>query len=256
MERLNTRQITIFRFIEEHGSISLRALFGRFDASEATVRRDLALLEERGLIMRRRGEAYVLKKSLESAFALREHRNQLAKQRIARLAATLIQEHDTIILDAGTTTLEIAKLLVERSNLTVLTNSLPVANTLSQTNVSLLLAGGHLFSQNMSTQGPEAEAVFKKVEVNKTFIAASGVRASIGLETLNPYEAEIKRLMVQSGKQVYGVIDASKFDTAGINVFCAFDELDYIITDQKIADRAIMEKLKKEGVQVLTPGTP
>ncbi len=255
MERLNSRQSTIFRCIEEHGSISLRDLFSRFDASEATIRRDLALLEERELIMRRRGEAYVLKKSLESAFVQREHRNQLSKQRIARLAASHIQEHDTIILDAGTTTLEIAKLLVERSNLTVLTNSLPVANTLAHTNVSLLLAGGHLFSQNMSTQGPEAEAFFKKVEVNKSFIGASGVRASIGLETLNPYEAEIKRLMVQSAKQVWAVIDASKFDTAGINVFCTFGELDYIVTDQAIADVAIAQRLKEQNVRVLVPGT-
>ncbi|MDI9430037.1 MAG: DeoR/GlpR family DNA-binding transcription regulator [Spirochaetota bacterium] len=255
MERLNSRQNTIFRCIEEHGSIPLRDLFARFDVSEATIRRDLALMEEEQLIMRRRGEAYVLKKSLESAFVQREHRNAIAKQRIARVAASFIQEHDTIILDAGTTTLEIAKLLVERSNLTVLTNSLPVANTLAHTNVSLLLAGGHLFSQNMSTQGPDAEAFFKKVEVNKSFIGASGVRSSIGLETLNPYEAEIKRLMVQSAKQVWAVIDAEKFDTAGINVFCTFDELDYIITDQAIRDETVRAKLKEHHVQVLVPGS-
>lgn len=254
MESLNSRQSTIFRHIEEHGSIALRDLFSRFDASEATIRRDLALLEEHELIMRRHGEAYVLKKNLESAFTQREYRNQGAKQRIARLAASHIEESDTIILDAGTTTLEIAKLLVDRSNLTVLTNSLPVANILAGTNVSLLFAGGHLFSQNMSTQGPDAESFFKKVEVNKSFIGASGVRASIGLETLNPYEAEIKHLMVQSAKQVYAVIDASKFNTAGINVFCTFGELDYIITDQEIADEAVARTLREEHVQVLTPG--
>ncbi len=81
------------------------------------------------------------------------------------------------------------------------------------------------------------------------------MRSSIGLETLNPYEAEIKRLMVQSAKQVWAVIDAEKFDTAGINVFCTFDELDYIITDQAIRDETVRAKLKEHHVQVLVPGS-
>ena len=252
MESLNSRQNTIFRFIEEHGSsrceTSSAASTPPRPPSGVTSPLWRSTSSSCAAAVRR-----MCSRRTSRVFTQREYRNRRAKQRIARLAASLVEENDTIILDAGTTTLEIAKLLVGRSNLTVLTNSLPVANIFAGSRVSLLLAGGHLFSQNMSTQGPDAEAFFKKVEVNKSFIGASGVRASIGLETLNPYEAEIKHLMVQSAKQVYAVIDGSKFDTAGINVFCTFGELDYIITDEAITDEAIVQKLREENVQVLTP---
>lgn len=253
MKSLNTRQSTILRFIEERGSINIHTLFSQIPASEATIRRDLTLLEQKQCIMRRRGEAFVLKKSLESAFQQRENINRSAKQIIAHIAAKLIQDNDTVILDAGTTTLEIARLLTQKNNLTIVTNSLPIANILAPTKVSLLFAGGHLFSQNMSTQGPDAEAFFKKIEVNKAFVGASGVRQSVGLETLNPYEAEIKRLMVRSAKQAYGVVDASKFTMAGVNVFCEFSELDFLITDKPITDTATCNVLKHNKVTVLTP---
>ncbi len=231
----------------------MQMLISHFDASEATIRRDISYLEDQKRIIRRRGEVFAIKKEKESAFTQREHLNQEAKQKIAQIAASLIDDYDTIILDAGTTTLEIARLLTHRTDLTILTNSLPVANTIAPSNISLSLAGGHLFSQNMSTQGPDAEAFFKKVEVGKTFIGASGVRKLVGLETLNPFEAEIKKLMVKAAKKVYGVIDSSKFETAGINVFCDFSDLDYIITDKPITDEQTLQLLKKHHVEVLTP---
>ncbi len=104
VESLNNRQSKILRFIEEHGSINIHTLFSEIPASEATIRRDLALLEQKQCIMRRRGEAFVLKKSLESAFQQRENINRSAKQAIAHIAANLIQDNDTVILDAGPTT--------------------------------------------------------------------------------------------------------------------------------------------------------
>jgi len=253
MQSLNSRQQTLLSTIERQGTISMQALFREFEASEATIRRDLLLLEKNALVIRRRGEVFALKKELESAFQQRANLNRPAKQAIAHIAANLIQDNDTVILDAGSTTLEIARLLTQRTNLTIVTNSLPIANILAPTKVSLLFAGGHLFSQNMSTQGPDTEAFFKKIEVNKAFVGASGVRKSVGLETLNPYEAEIKRLMVRSAKQSYGVIDASKFDMAGVNVFCEFSELDFLITDKPIADTAMRDVLKQNKVTVLFP---
>lgn len=255
MDTLNSRQHSLLRFIEDHGTVTISTLIERIPASEATVRRDLALLEEKQLILRRRGEVFALKKSLESAFQQREKLNRSAKQAIAHLAADLIQDNDTIILDAGSTTLEIARLLTTRSGLTVVTNSLPVANILASSPVSLLFAGGHLYSQNMSTQGPEAEAFFKKIEVNKAFVGASGVRRGVGLETLNPYEAQIKRLMIRSAKQAFGVVDSSKFETAGVNVFCEFSELDFLVTDKPVSDPTTCEVLKKHNVEILIPET-
>nr|WP_319473981.1 DeoR/GlpR family DNA-binding transcription regulator [uncultured Sphaerochaeta sp.] len=253
MDTLNTRQKSLLSLIQNQGAVSVQALFNEIEASEATIRRDLIHLENHHLIVRRRGEVFAVKKSLESAFQQREHLNKEAKQIIAHIAANQIQEHDTIILDAGTTTLEIARLLTNYHDLTILTNSLPIANIIAPSRLSLSLAGGHLFSQNMSTQGPDAEEFFKKVEVGKSFIGASGIRRLVGLETLNPFEAEIKKLMVDAAKKVYGVVDSSKFDTAGINVFCNFSDLDFLITDKPIRDEETLALLKRQGVEVLLP---
>ena len=239
-------------YIAQHGATSIQNLFDRFNASEATIRRDLVLLEQQRLIIRRRGEVSIRKENQESPFDLRCKLNQEAKVKIARIAAAQIQENDTIILDAGTTTLEIAKLLTQHQNLSVLTHSLPIANVLANTSVSLSLAGGHLFSQNMSTQGPESESFFRRVEVSKAFIGASGVRRLMGLETLNPFEAKIKKLMIASARTVYAVLDATKFRTAGINVFCEFQELDAIITDQAIQDEELAQLLTQLPVTVIT----
>jgi len=253
MDTLNTRQKTVLSMIQNQGAVSVHALFSEIEASEATIRRDLTHLEDRHLIVRRRGEAFAVKKSLESAFQQREHLYKEAKEKIARIAASHIEEHDTIILDAGTTTLEIARLLTNYNDLTILTNSLPIANVIAPTPLSLSLAGGHLFSQNMSTQGPDAEAFFKKVEVGKSFIGASGIRRLVGLETLNPFEAEIKKLMVNAAKKVYGVVDSTKFDTAGINVFCNFADLDYLITEKPITDKETLALLERHDVKILLP---
>src|SRR5690554_1931309 len=128
MQAMNTRQQSLLEYIEQQGSIRIQILFSQFDASEATIRRDLAFLEQSESIIRRRGEVFAIKKEKESAFEQREHLNHGPKQQIARIASQLIDAYDTIILDAGTTTLEIARQLINRKNITILTNSLPVAN--------------------------------------------------------------------------------------------------------------------------------
>ncbi|NCC64685.1 MAG: DeoR/GlpR transcriptional regulator, partial [Spirochaetia bacterium] len=140
MQAMNTRQKELLEYIEQEGSLRMQMLISHFNASEATIRRDISYLEDQKRIIRRRGEVFAIKKEKESAFTQREHLNQEAKQKIAQIAASLIDDYDTIILDAGTTTLEIARLLTHRTDLTILTNSLPVANTIAPSNISLSLA--------------------------------------------------------------------------------------------------------------------
>ncbi len=245
---MTKRQQELLEIIKEKTSVNVQELFPLFDVSTATIRKDLAALEEANLIFRKRGEAHITRTSELTAFEARCEIHKRAKQLIAAEAVKFIEDGDSIILDSGTTTIEIAKLLVDRKNLSVLTNSIPVANILANTEVSVSLSGGILFSKNMSTQGPDAEAFFRKVAVNKAFIAASGVQPDIGMASLSLFEATLKMCMIESSKTVFAVIDSSKFSNSGINLFAEFSKLDYIITEKPLTDRKLTERLAQEGV--------
>ncbi|MCD8349972.1 MAG: DeoR/GlpR family DNA-binding transcription regulator [Planctomycetaceae bacterium] len=251
---MSTRRSEVLKMIRARDSIGVNELIDSFDVSPATLRKDLTYLAEQGLIVRSRGEVHVASKSTVTPFESRSVIEQQGKMAIARAAAALIEDNDSIILDSGTTTNEIAKLLVNRSDVTVLTNSLPAAFILVDSNCSVLLAGGILFKQNVSTQGPEAEEYISRVEMNKVFIAASGVRSTIGLAASSPFEESLKRRLIQSAKTVYAVLDHTKFSKSSIYLFADFDDIDYIITDREITDPAFIERFEEANVQVIVAG--
>lgn len=249
---ISQRRNEILKMIRARDSIGVNELIDSFDVSPATLRKDLTYLAEQGVIVRARGEVHAATlKSAITPFESRSGIQQQGKMAIARAAAALIEENDSIILDSGTTTNEIAKLIVGRSDLTILTNSLPAAFILSDSSCSVLLAGGILFKQNVSTQGPETEEYISRVEMNKVFISASGVRSTVGLAASTPFEESLKRRLIQSGKTVYAVLDHTKFTKSSIYLFANFDEIDYIITDREITDPAFVERFQAADVQVI-----
>ena len=184
-------------------------------------------------------------------FEARSCLHQEAKRAIAREAAKQIEEGDSIILDSGTTTIEIAKLLVNRSNLNVFTNSLPIATTFSNSAVSVNLLGGMLLGRNLSVLGPEAEEYLSRIEVNKAFISAPGTRVNYGLVTSHPLEASIKKSMVIAAKTVYAVLDSSKLDLPSIYPFAPFSDLHFLITEKPVVNPTISAALAAAGVTVL-----
>ena len=251
MLHINKRQNKIMQMVEEKSSVSVNDIIPLFDVSAATIRKDLSLLEEASLIIRTRGEVHFPQKTELTPFESRSNLNRVAKLAIAKAAVELINDGDTIILDSGTTTVEIAHLLVNRRNITVLTNSLPVAYALENSQVDVSLSGGILLRKNMSTQGPDAENFFSRVEVNKAFVAASGVRSTLGLTSLSPLEASVKQCMIRAAKEVYAVLDSTKFKSCGIIMFTDFNELDYIITNAPISDPALLETFEELNLKCI-----
>lgn len=231
--------------------MSVNDILSKSVASPATVRKDLTYLEQKGLISRTRGYAHLVPEPPVSEFSSRESSHSEEKKKIARIAARLVEDHDSIILDSGTTTLEIAKELVNHKDLTIVTNSIAVAAVLVNSSVNVLMSGGILKKPVLSLVGPDTEAYFKRIEASKLFLCANGVRSTIGLTTTSPFELNIKRNMIKAANKIYAVLDSSKFNTTSIDLFCEFSEIDCVITDKPIEDPALMAMFDKLNISVL-----
>lgn len=252
MPNLNKRQGDIYHIIQERESVEVHDLIAMFDVSAATIRKDLTLLEQSGLVFRTHGEVHIANQnerilSFESRSSLRTE----AKKAIAQEAVKTIHEGDSIILDSGSTTLAIAELLRDFQHLTVITNSVPAALTLNNTQLLVIMVGGILHGQNLSIQGPEAEKYLSQIEADKAFICSSGVRKDVGLVTSNSLEGRVKHCMIKAAHKVYAVLDSAKFTTGGIDLFADFSELDCVITEKSIQDPAIQARLQALGTEVI-----
>lgn len=253
MRYLNKRQNELLQLIRDNDSMRVNDIIPMLHVSAATVRKDLTFLQESGYVIRSRGEVQYLKKSLTTPFESRQNINAKSKQVIAHLAVNQINEGDTIILDSGTTTVEIAKLLTGFSNISIITNSLPAAMILATSKVNVYMAGGVLFQQNISTQGPEADCYFQNISVSKAFISATGTRGLTGLTASTPFEESIKRSMIKAADTIYAVVDHSKFSKNSLNLFAEYTDLDYIITDSIPEDPSLLEYWNEIGLECISP---
>lgn len=253
MSMPNKRQAALLDIIRAKSSVYVNDLIAQFDVSAATIRKDLTALEDMQLVQRTHGEVHILPNSDVTPIEHRSVQNIEAKQIIARLAASMIEEGASVILDSGSTTCEIARLLTGMNSLTVITNSLPVATILANSRVVVLMPGGMLLGENLSTQGPDAERYYKNLEVDIAFLAASGVRPHIGLASQNPMEYSVKQAMMRAGRHVCAVVDSSKFEKSGVHLFARFEEFDTVITEKHV-EGTVLEQLASEGkVQWLFP---
>jgi DeoR/GlpR family transcriptional regulator of sugar metabolism len=241
----------ILKMLQESESLLVNDLIAKFSESPATIRKDLTFLEKNGLIRRTRGEAHYANPQLVLPVTSRGELNTLSKSNIARIAASMIEDDDSIILDSGTTTLAIARQIANRKKINVITNSIAIAYTLSGSELSVVMTGGILSGRNLSLIGPDAEAFFNKIEVNKLFLSASGVRGAQGLCVASPFECSIKKQMIRSAKKVIAVIDSSKFETSSINIVTDFSSIHCLITNRPIADPSILEALHQYNVETL-----
>src|SRR5260370_15552760 len=193
------RRQHIFQDIETSGIASVRGLAQRFDVSTITIMRDLQELQQEGLIRRVHGGAISVRgASYEPPFIARESQFSSEKQRIALKAVEMINEGDSIILDVGTTTLEIARALKGKRNLTVLVTNLRAALELaSQTAIQVIVIGGKLRSSELSLVGHLAEQTLRAFQVDKAFIGVGGITIEHGLTEFNFDEAGTKRTMIE-----------------------------------------------------------
>lgn len=231
--RVEERQRLVLQRIHSNGSVSVGELVAELGVSEMTIRRDLRDLEHESQLRRVRGGAVSARgRAYEPPFLLRADGQGDAKTRIGRRAAELIQDGASVALDVGTTTLEIARHLLNRQNLTVITPSLRLASLLSeQPNIRLILAGGIVRQGELSLIGELAERAFTGFFVDQLFLAVGGVSAEAGLTEYNLEDAQVKRAMLRSAKEVILTADATKFGRTAFAAVAPLAALHRLITD-------------------------
>jgi len=248
---LDQRRHNILQVIEKQGFVSLQTLVEQVGASESTVRRDLEYLDRIGQIRRTRGGASYAGESL-AGFEERTSQATFEKLAIARVAADLIQEGEAVLLDGGTTTLEVARQLSGRT-LQVVTNSLPIVNLLvNQPQIELIQIGGYLFPKTGVALGPLAIAALSQIHVRRLIMSVGGITEA-GLFNTNTLLVETERQMLLSAEEVVVVTDSSKLGHAALAHLCSLDKVHRVVVDSGITAEWI-RILEHAGIQVLVAG--
>jgi DeoR family transcriptional regulator of aga operon len=248
---LEERRRRICELLREEGRVTVDALASRFGTSQVTVRADLATLESAGALMRTHGGALSLPEADQSLNA-KQLQHYAEKARIAEAAAGLIRDGETIILDSGTTTAEIARRVrsLELKSINVITNALNIAAILVDVpSVRLIVPGGILRRESNSLSGPMAEAALGTLQANRLYLGADGIDPQIGVMTPHLAEAELNAKMIAIAREVVVVADASKFTRRNISLMARVEQLNMLITDRAAPAEAV-EQLRQQGVQV------
>lgn len=245
------RQKNISIILNRDGSIKVNELSEYFNVSEATIRRDLQEMEEKRLLKRTHGGAVKIDiTNFEPSFVDKKDERQNEKLAIGKTAASMIKDGDTIILDSGTTTLQIAKNITAR-NVTVITNSIDIAEELSNNKeLEIIVTGGTLRFKTRAMVGHICEEAFKYFRVDKAFIGANGISAIEGITTPNFTEAQTKKSMIKSANKVIIVADSSKIQNVCLSVICSIGDVTSIITSGSMPQE-IEDEFKDKGIDVV-----
>ena len=230
------RKQRILAALHQRPAVRVNELGRALRVSDASIRRDLADLERIGLLKRTHGGAISARLAMiEPSLAEKEDRFQREKAAIARLAVTLVKRGDTIFLDAGSTTRQIARELRHHQGVTVVTNALNIAWELASSELELVVTGGQVRRGILSHVGPLAEHAIAAVHVDKLFLAANGVDVEKGVTTPNLMEAQTKRAMVERATEVILVADHSKFGRITFSRICGLDRVHRVISDDRLS---------------------
>jgi DeoR family transcriptional regulator, fructose operon transcriptional repressor len=246
------RRERILQVLAESGFAGVEDLRQILDVSPMTVRRDLQRLEGEGLARRTHGGAVVADSSGERGFSERTTVGLSQKRAIGRAAAGFVRDGQTIVLDAGTTTLEIARQLASRSGITVLTNSVRVLDALGgRSEIGVVCTGGTLKHRELALVGPVAEAMLAERRPDLAFCSAAGFSPAAGATDYEEAEVTIKRAMMRSARRKYLVADSSKADVVTPMIICQMRAFDGLITDEDLPAH-IAHDLQTSGIEVIT----
>lgn len=250
MQKRNTQQRRrqIVEALGLAGEVYVDSLAKQFATSEVTIRKDLAELENNGLLLRKYGGAVPL--PTESA-ELTTPDISIRKQAIARAAAALVKDHDRIIIDSGSTTAAILPELKQKIGLVVMTNSMEVANTLLEweNEPKVLMTGGTWDPQSHSFQGAMAEQVLKAYNFDHAFLGAAGIDVDRGTTTFNEL-TQLSRTMAEVSRNVVVMAESEKLDRKIPNVELGWATISVLVTDDAIAKPSV-DKIKYHGVNVI-----
>jgi DeoR family transcriptional regulator, aga operon transcriptional repressor len=219
-----------------------------------TIRNDLAQLEKKRVLIRARGGAIKLEQNFadeDYPLSDKQKKHLLEKREIGKKAAELIDENNTIIIDSGSTTYELAKNLKKFNDLTVITNALNVATILAEfNNINVIVPGGMLKKNSLSLVGILAEKGFKDYFCDKLFLGVDGFDLDFGISTPNPEEAHLNQVMIEISKEVIVITDSSKFQRRGFAFIAPVNKINTVVTDKGISAEN-KNKLENLGVNVI-----
>lgn len=247
-----SRRAKIIDEIEHNGIVKVSDLSKKFGVSEVTIRNDLEQLEKKNILIRAHGGALKFQRvGIDFELDIKSKKHITEKQLIGKRAAELIKDGETIILDSGTTTLQIAKNLNHLNDLTVITNSLNVAGQLVEfTNVKVIVLGGNLRRKSLSLIGSMAENSLKNYYCDKVFLGVDGIDTKYGISTPNAEEASLNNIMIDISREVIVVTDSSKFLRRSFAFIAPLSKITKIITDKKIPEEEKLN-LEKSNVNLL-----
>lgn len=253
------RRQAILTEIRTRSAVSAEVLARRFGVSVETIRRDLRGLQDQGLLERVYGGATRPPgRSSEGSFAARSVRHIGRKRAIAALAASLVEPGDTIVIDVGTTALEVARALPAAFRGRVLTSSVPAAMELSaRDGVELMLAGGQVRPGDAACSGAHAEAFYDDFYADRAFLGSGGVHPEAGLTDYYPAEVVVRRTIIAHTAASYVLADSSKLGVIAVHRVCPLDRIAAVITDGEENPGACAE-LSDSGIELLraSPAEP
>lgn len=254
MPGTEARRMAILEMARDHTLIRVSELSQRFGVSPVSIRRDLQKLAEYGLLKRVHGGAVSVQQEASQPYSDSLQLHLEEKKRIARAAVSLIQPHDRVILDSGTTVLQLAREIAERvgelQQLTVITASWPVFRELAAVrDIHLIVLGGIYLPDYQTLVGPQTVDSLRNLHVDRLFLGADGLSLRSGVTTANVLEAEVSRAMVRAASEVVVLADSSKIDRVGFTTILALNEVHQLITDSG-APEAFTSALLAQGVRV------
>jgi DeoR family transcriptional regulator of aga operon len=246
------RRAEIMNILRERGKVRVKELSRKFNLSEVTIRNDLKDLHRRGLARKAHGGAVLrdiitVEPSLQERFL--SHAEE--KQRIGAAVADLINDGETIVLDSGSTTQEIAKRIKGKQNLQVITNGVNIAMELvGAKGIQVILLGGVVRRNSFSIVGHFAEEMLGHLSADKLFIAADGCDMEFGISTPNLEESRVNQAMFRIAREKILVADSSKFGKRSLSRIASLLEIDKIITDQGLPE-TVKTELRSKGIELI-----
>jgi DeoR/GlpR family transcriptional regulator of sugar metabolism len=248
------RRNLIMERLNKHKRVIIKELSKEIKVSEATLRTDLAKMEEGGLLLRTHGGAIPADTNTESetSFSMRERKNKNEKYAIAKKALELITNGQCIILDASSTALELAHILKDiQIQLTVVTSSINTALELNDhPDITVILLGGIVKRNSLAMEGSLGVDLLKKINIDIMFTSSNGFSIESGLTDFSVYEVELKREMVKASERVVALFDHTKVNKNSIASFASIDQIDTIITDANL-EIDYVRKLAEWGIKVI-----
>ena len=245
------RRQSLLDILRKQPGLRVPELALALDVSEGTVRNDLNALEEQGALIRVHGGAVLSQQDQfqNNSFVRRYQQNAAAKLAIAREAAVLVNDGDSILMDASTTAYYFAKALSERRRLRVMTNGFEVARELAQNSTNtVVLLGGVVNNESSSVTGLLSEHIIEELHIQKTFLSCSGFSLERGMTEVHLAEAQLKRKVIESSQQLFALVDSSKFGKEDLTSFARPEKIDCLFTDKHLSAEWA-GRLKQAGIQ-------